>query len=135
MQLFIIIAMGVALGSVMFALQNNVPVTVTFLIWRFDSSLAMVLLMALALGALVVALLSTPATVRRQWHARQQGKQIADLEKANQQLRNEVDSLRSQWPAESEAAAEPRPYVGLKQLFGSGGDEAGKTPASPASEH
>lgn len=134
MQLFIIIAMGVALGSVMFALQNNVPVTVTFLIWRFDSSLAMVLLMALALGALVVALLSTPATVRRQWQARQQGKQIADLEKANQQLRNEVDSLRSQLPAESDVAAEPRPYVGLKQLFG-GGEPAAKAPTPPGNEH
>ena len=51
MQVMIIVAILAAMGRVAFALQNNVPVTVTFLVWRFDSSLAMVLLMALALGA------------------------------------------------------------------------------------
>jgi hypothetical protein len=60
-----------------------VPVTVTFLVWRFDSALAMVLLLAVALGALIVALLSTPAVLKLQWQATRQRRQIAALEQAN----------------------------------------------------
>lgn len=55
MQLTIIIAIFVAIAGGIFAMQNNVPVTVNFLLWRFDSSLAMVLLLSLALGAIIAA--------------------------------------------------------------------------------
>lgn len=136
MQLLAIVAMLVAIGSVMFALQNNVPVTVTFLVWRFDSSLAMVLLLALALGGIVVALISTPATLRRQWAMSRQGKRIDELEKARQGLMDEVADLRSRMPApadQSEPAAPP-PYVGLKQLI-VGRDEGGPgAAAAPAAK-
>ena len=50
MQLFTIFAMLFTAGGVMFAFQNNVPVTVNFFMWRFDSSLAMVMLLALVTG-------------------------------------------------------------------------------------
>ena len=55
MQLAVIAAIAAAIVGVAFAMQNNVPVTVNVLLWRFDSSLAMVLLLALALGARAVA--------------------------------------------------------------------------------
>ena len=56
MQLTIIAAILISILGVAFAMQNNVPVTVNFLLWRLDSSLAMVLLLALALGAIIIAL-------------------------------------------------------------------------------
>jgi uncharacterized integral membrane protein len=90
MQLALLGALAVAIGAVAFALQNNVPVTVTFVVWRFDSALALVLLVAVALGALVVALLSTPAVLRLQWSVARQRRQIAALEKANSELRSEL---------------------------------------------
>lgn len=93
MQLAVLFALVVAIGAVAFALQNNVPVTVTFLMWRFDSALAMVLLLSVALGALIVALLSTPAVLRLQWKETRQRKQIAALEQANGELRTEVARL------------------------------------------
>lgn len=80
MQLKIIAAILVAMAGVVFAMQNNVPVTVTFLLWRFDSSLALVLLSALALGAIIVALLTTPDTVRRQWRLVSKDRRIKELE-------------------------------------------------------
>lgn len=86
MQLLFIAALAVALCSVIFALQNNVPVTVTFLVWRFDSSLAMVLLMALALGAIIVALVSTPRALRSQWLTARQRSEITALKSANSEL-------------------------------------------------
>ena len=63
MQLVLILGIAFAIVSVMFALQNNVPVTVNLLIWRFDGSLAVVLLIALALGAFVATLVSSPAMI------------------------------------------------------------------------
>jgi len=79
MQLITILGIAVAVVSVAFALQNNVPVTLTFLIWRFDSTLAMVLLLALGLGAIMVALVSMPTALRKQWLLSRQRKEIASL--------------------------------------------------------
>ena len=79
MQLGIIIALAIAIGAVAFALQNNVPVTVTFLVWRFDSSLAMVLLLALAIGAIVMALVTAPGALRARWALSRQRREISEL--------------------------------------------------------
>ncbi len=91
MQLMVILGILVAIGGVAFALQNNVPVTVTFLVWRFDSSLAMVLMLALALGAIIVALVTTPAVIRSGWT-------IAHL-------RSEIDKLKA--AGQTQPAARP----------------------------
>jgi uncharacterized integral membrane protein len=80
MQLISIVAMLFAILAVIFALQNNVPVTVTLMMWHFDSSLAIVLLLALAIGAVIVALVSTPSTLRRQWEIRRLNQKVSDLE-------------------------------------------------------
>jgi uncharacterized integral membrane protein len=86
MQLLTITAILVAVSSVFFALQNSVPVTVKFLLWRFDSSLAMVLLIALALGAIIMALVSTPRALRLRWLLSRQDKEIAALKMTNVEL-------------------------------------------------
>lgn len=99
MQLLIISGMLVAACSVAFALQNNVPVTVTFLLWRFDSSLAMVLLLALAIGGFVVALVSTPSTLRRQWTIARQNKRIAELESTCSSQKATIADLERRLPA------------------------------------
>jgi uncharacterized integral membrane protein len=79
MQLLTILGIGIALAAVLFALQNNASVTVSFLLWRFDSSLAMVLLLALAAGALIVALVSMPRAFKLRWTLARQRKEIARL--------------------------------------------------------
>ena len=65
MRALLIVAGIIVIAGASFALQNNVPVTVTFLVWRFDSSLASVLTLAFALGALAVALIAAAAWLRR----------------------------------------------------------------------
>jgi len=117
MQLAIIAAIVAAIVGVAFAMQNNVPVTVNFLLWRFDSSLAMVVLLALALGAIVVALLTTPATLRWQWRLSRQKHQIDQLEKTNETLQQRIADLQRLVPPEAVAEAAPRSYVGLKELI------------------
>lgn len=93
MQLLVIIGMVIAACGVAFAIQNNVVVTVTFLLWRFDSSLAVVLLFALVLGGIIVALVSTPSTLRRQWLITKQRKQIAELERTCSDQKSAIKKL------------------------------------------
>lgn len=129
MQLILIFGITIAIGSVMFALQNNVPVTVTFAIWRFDSSLAMVLLLALGLGVIVAALLSSPTIVRGQWTASRLRRQLATLENDKTALEKKVGELQKEnariSPPPATAPEEEKPYVGLKAILT--GETSGKT--------
>lgn len=122
MQLAIIAAIFVAIVGVIFAVENNIPVNVTFLSWQFDSSLAMVLLLTLALGAIIVALLSTPSTLRRQWLVSRQKKQIESLEKIVEQQRVRIAEFEKIVPVDVEDVSPPADYVGLKTLAMSGND-------------
>jgi len=79
-QLFLIIALFIAISAVIFALQNSVPVTVSFLIWKFESSLALVLLISLGLGVLMSFLLSIPTMIKRNWSISNYKKRIHELE-------------------------------------------------------
>jgi putative membrane protein len=116
MQLMIILAIVFAIASVVFALQNALSVTVTFLLWRFDSSLAIVLLLALACGALIVALLSTPATLRARWQLQRQRRQITQLEAENSSLKQQVERAAATDHSGKADLPESR-YVGLKTLM------------------
>jgi uncharacterized integral membrane protein len=96
MQLSVIVAIVIAIGGVMFAVQNTVPATVVFLFWRFDGSLGVIMLVALALGALIVALVSTPATLRSNWVIRRQHKEIDSLKASNAELRARTTEMERQ---------------------------------------
>jgi uncharacterized integral membrane protein len=85
MQSFLIAALGLAVLTVIFALQNAIPVNVTFLVWEFEGSLALVLMLTFALGASVSSLLSIPAIVRRRSAMSNQQKKIEELENRLQQ--------------------------------------------------
>ncbi len=87
MQLLIVGAIVVAVVAVVFAVQNAAPVAVTFLAWRFDSSLALVLVLAMACGILLTALWSAPAALRIRWQLAQQRRRIAQLEAQVAELR------------------------------------------------
>ena len=87
-QLFLIIALFIAISAVIFALQNSVAVTVSFLIWKFESSLALVLLISLGLGVLVSFLLSIPTMIKRNWSISNYKKRIQELEQKNQGMEN-----------------------------------------------
>ena len=131
MQLLTIFGMLVAAGSVFFALQNNVPTVVTFLLWRFDSSLAIVLLLTLALGGFIVALVSTPATLRRQWETTRQKKHIAELEGVCSRQKEIITELERRNPVVNQEPDDSRPYVGLKEIFGRMGNDDSENPNPP----
>ena len=80
MQLQLIVAIIVAILAVVFALQNAVPITVSFLTWRFESSLALVLLITVALGVIMSLLVSVPSKIKRIKLISSQKKKIQELE-------------------------------------------------------
>lgn len=80
MLIFLFISLTVAVIAVLFALQNTAVVEINFLFWSFEGSLALVLLIALALGAIISFFASLPSVIRLNRTTRSQGKQIGDLE-------------------------------------------------------
>lgn len=88
MALFIIL--GILLGAlaVIFALQNVVPITVSFLAWHITGSLAVVLFVALIVGVLVSLLISLPEIVKNHMLFR-------ELKKQNKLLQDELTSLKN----------------------------------------
>ena len=53
MQIFIVLALLIAIVAVVFAVQNTAMITVSFLVWSFEGSLALVLLATLLVGVLI----------------------------------------------------------------------------------
>jgi uncharacterized integral membrane protein len=125
MQLLLIFGIAFAVAAVAFALQNNVPVTVSLLFWSFDSSLAMVLLLAIGVGAIIAGLVSSPTVIRGQWAAARLRRQVAALEGDKTDLAQRIRALEAELkrlaPLAEVAPEQPRPYVGLKTLLTSGG--------------
>lgn len=80
MQLQLITAIIVAILTVVFALQNTIPITVSFLTWNFKSSLALVLLITLTLGILMSLLVSAPSMIKKKRIISSQKKKIQELE-------------------------------------------------------
>lgn len=126
MQLLLILGIVFAIGAVTFALQNNVAVTVVFAFWRYDSSLALVLLLALGLGAVIAGLVSTPSVIKGQLAVGRLRRQVAGLEQDKASLERRLRELESDTAQKSSAAVpaatEAAPYVGLKSLM-MGGEE------------
>ena len=80
MQSFLIAALGLAILTVIFALAKSYSRWCDFLVWTFEGSLALVLMLTFALGALVSSLVSIPAIVKRRSAISNQKKKIEELE-------------------------------------------------------
>ncbi len=77
----LILALLFAILAVIFAVQNTDAVQVVFFSWQMEGSLALVVLIALAVGVLIGLLVMTPSVVKRSLNLSGQRKKIAGLEK------------------------------------------------------
>ena len=84
---FLVLGLIIAVVAVIFALQNTAAVTVSFFIWQFDQSLALVLLLAVALGVLIVVLTLLPTVIREKWQLSGRRKKIDALGKNLEEAR------------------------------------------------
>jgi putative membrane protein len=80
MQILVFFSLLVAILAVGFAVQNSDATTVQFLVWKFQTPLAVALLLAMALGALISLLASSPSMIRSKNAIRKQKKQVSELE-------------------------------------------------------
>lgn len=80
MAIFLIL--GIVLGSisVLFVFQNITPITITFLFWHLDGSLALVLFLAFFSGILTTLLFLLPGFIRDEWQYRKLKKHVRGLE-------------------------------------------------------
>jgi uncharacterized integral membrane protein len=121
MQILLILGIIFGIGAITFALQNNVPVTVVLALGHYDSSLAVVLMVALGLGALIAGLVSTPSVIRGQWERARLRRKLARLTDDNATLQRRVQEFELDFaprtPAPLPVEKTAAPYVGLKALL------------------
>src|SRR5262245_52217531 len=109
MQLNLIVFLALAGAVILFALQHSARATVVFLIWRFDASLALVLVGCVLVGAALSALIALPGALRGKLRSRQQLRRIRELEDAiHVQNREPRDAPPLANPPASRSTGAPR---------------------------
>jgi uncharacterized integral membrane protein len=80
--IFLILALLVLIAALVFALGNPGIIEVTLLLWRVETSLTVVVLVAFGVGALVMAFLLLPSLIKTRIESSSRGKTIKSMEKA-----------------------------------------------------
>ena len=80
MQFVLIFALIVSIGAVIFALQNPNIVALHFINWDFEQPLALLLLIAMAIGAMIISILTVPGWIRSRQVRNKHRKEISELE-------------------------------------------------------
>jgi uncharacterized integral membrane protein len=114
MQVFLVFALLISLFAVVFAVQNTAITTVSFLMWDFDNSLAVVILLTVFTGVLISILMSLPGWIKNRVYLMSIRKKNKDLEtkltKQEEKLQvtlQEVETLKNQIVSLSAVIAAP----------------------------
>ena len=81
MQILLIFSFIIAFVAILFAIQNTDIVSIRFLLWETQGSLALILFIALVAGALMHYLATTPGQIKQRMANSGQRKQITETEK------------------------------------------------------
>ena len=95
---YLIFALLIAVIAVIFALQNTITITVSFLAWKVTGSLSLVLLITLAIGALIGLLVLAPSTIKNTITVSSHRKRIGALEKDLDEHKQRVAELQKPGP-------------------------------------
>ena len=80
MQITLIVALIISIAVAVFAIQNSVPVVVSFLAWEMKTSLVILILGSALAGAVVSALFASVRWVRLSKELRASRRRIRELE-------------------------------------------------------
>ena len=80
MPLVLIAAIVLAILTALFAIQNSTVITVSYLVWRFEASLALVLILTLGVGILIGYLATLPSSWRKSSQLRRTQRRQTELE-------------------------------------------------------
>ena len=107
---YLIVALLIAVVAVIFALQNSITVTISFLAWEITGSLSLVLLITLAIGALIGLLVLAPTAIKNTITVSNNRKRIGILEKELGEQKLRIADLEKPRPAlSSPEPARPDP--------------------------
>ena len=81
MRIYLILALILAIIVTIFAVQNSKAVDVSFLTFELNGSLALVLMITLAIGIIIGILVSAPAAIRRRMEISGLKKNVRKMEK------------------------------------------------------
>jgi len=80
MPFFLIVAIILAILTALFALQNSAVITVSFLGWEWNASLALILILTLGVGILIGYLAGLPSSLKKGSQLRQVKRDLGVLE-------------------------------------------------------
>ncbi len=92
MEFYLILAALIGVLIAAFAIQNATPVAVKFLVWQFESSLAVVIILSLLAGMVLIFLISVPGRLKRRKELYDKGRRISELEKRLAELEKKLAS-------------------------------------------
>lgn len=101
MLLSLIVGFVLGAGAIVFAIQNNSVVALSFLGWQFQSSLALVVIIMLGAGVLIGIMICVPGLIRRSLASRRLSKQVQGLHDEAETLRKENHDLVTRLQAET----------------------------------
>jgi len=96
MRIFVILALLILVAAVIPLLQNMSVITLTAYLWNVHTSLAVALLIALAIGALIVLLLLAPGSVRNKLSVSDYKKKLASLEEERNKLQKRAEDAEKE---------------------------------------
>lgn len=96
--LTLILALVFALLAVVFALENPVIVTMSFFGRKLEGSLALFILLGMALGVIIGMLVMTPGSVKHNLELRNHRRRIGDLEKSLEDQKAQITSAEKAKP-------------------------------------
>lgn len=98
MIIFLIIGILVGAITVIFALQNVVTITVTFLAWQLTGSLALILILAVIAGLVISTLFALPGIIKSHL-------QLLALKKQVKKLEDDLAAAKNHKPTEPTPAS------------------------------
>jgi uncharacterized integral membrane protein len=102
MPFLLIIAIVLAAVTALFAIQNSGVITVSFLGWEWDASLALILILTLGVGILIGYLAGLPGSLKKGSQLRKVKREVAALEDATVKGGQEGVSLTASAGSENE---------------------------------
>jgi len=95
---YLIVGLVIAIVAVIFALQNSMTITISFLAWELTGSLSLVLLVTLAIGVVIGLLVLSPSAIKNSLAVSSNRKRIGSLEKELDENKIKVAELTQPRP-------------------------------------
>jgi uncharacterized integral membrane protein len=102
-MVYLILALLIAITAVVFALQNTLTVSISFLVWKITGSLSLVLLVTLAIGVVIGLLVLAPRLFKSTFRVASHRKRIGLLEQELDEHKAVLKQLGTEKAAEARA--------------------------------